>query len=90
MSGGTAFFSLVQTFLPRMRKCFGSPILSLQKKNQHAGVLPGIDISVDCTGINVTQEPCVSGLLEAEVRDGFMQTGTPKLFCCKHGGSQHE
>ena len=32
MSGGTAFFSLVQTFRPRMRKCSGSPIPSLPKK----------------------------------------------------------
>ena len=32
MSGGTAFFSLVQIFRPRMRKCSGSPILSVPKK----------------------------------------------------------
>ena len=32
----------------------------------------------------------MSGLLETEVRDDFMQTGTPKLLCCKHGGSQHQ
>ena len=31
-SGGTAFFSLVQTFRPRMRKCSGSPIRGLPKK----------------------------------------------------------
>ena len=31
MSGGTAFFSRVQTFRPRMRKCSGSPIPSLTK-----------------------------------------------------------
>ena len=22
------------------------------------------------------------------MRDGFMQTGTPKMLCCKHGGSR--
>ena len=32
--------------------------------------------------------PCVSGLLRTEVRDGFMHTGTPKVLCCKHGGSR--
>ena len=31
-SGGTAFFFLVQTLRPRMRKCSGSPIRSLPKK----------------------------------------------------------
>ena len=31
----------------------------------------------------------MSGLLETEVRDGFMQTaGTPKMLSCKHGGSR--
>ena len=30
----------------------------------------------------------MSGLLQTEVRDGFMQTGTPKMLCCKHGGSR--
>ena len=31
----------------------------------------------------------MSGLLEPEVRkNGFMQTGTPKMLCCKHGGSR--
>ena len=30
----------------------------------------------------------VSGRLETEVRDGFMQTGTPKMLCCKHSGSR--
>ena len=52
----------------------------------------GVEISVDSTyrGINVTQEPCVSGLLETEVRDDFMQSGTLKLLCCKHGGSQQQ
>ena len=28
----------------------------------------------------------MSDLLETGVRDGFMQTGTPKMFSCKHGG----
>ena len=28
------------------------------------------------------------GLLETKVRDNFMQTGTPKMLCCKHGGSR--
>ena len=28
------------------------------------------------------------GLLETEVRDGFMQTGTPKMLCGRHGGSR--
>ena len=31
-SGGTAFFSLVQTFRPRMRQRSGSPIRSLPKR----------------------------------------------------------
>ena len=31
MSGGTAFFSLVQTFRQRMRKCSGSPIPFVEK-----------------------------------------------------------
>ena len=52
-SGGTAFFSLVQTFRHRMRKCFGSPIPSLPKKMMYF-YLQGIDISVDSTGIEVT------------------------------------
>ena len=30
----------------------------------------------------------MSGLLETEVRDGFVQTGTRKMLCCKHGGSR--
>ena len=30
----------------------------------------------------------MSVLLETEVRDGFVQTGTPKMLCCKHGGSR--
>ena len=30
----------------------------------------------------------MSGLLETEVRDGFVQTGTPKMLCCKHGSSR--
>ena len=30
----------------------------------------------------------MSGLLETEVRDGFMQTGTPKMLRCKHGDSR--
>ena len=30
----------------------------------------------------------MSGLLETEVRDGFMQTGTPKMLSYKHGGSR--
>ena len=53
MSVGTAFFSLVQTFRQRMRKCFGSPMPSLPKRLT-CRFLPGIDISLDCTGINVT------------------------------------
>ena len=32
----------------------------------------------------------MSGLFETEVRDDFMQSGTPKLLCYKHGGSQHQ
>ena len=32
-SGGTAFFSLAQTFRQRMRKCSGSPIRSIPKKD---------------------------------------------------------
>ena len=32
VSGGTAFFSLVQTFRQRMRKCSGSSIARLPKK----------------------------------------------------------
>ena len=64
----------------------GSPIPSLPKKLT-CWSLSEIDISVhDSTGINVTKEPCVSGLLETEVRDNFMKTGTPKMFCCNHGG----
>ena len=74
MSGGTAFFSLVQTFRQRMRKCSGSSIPSLPKKINMLGFLfcfvfffcfflPAIDISVDFIGINVTKEPCVSGLV---------------------------
>ena len=27
-------------------------------------------------------------LPQTEARDGFMQTGTPKMLCCKHGGSR--
>ena len=30
----------------------------------------------------------MSGLLETEVREGFMRTGTPKMLCCKHGDSR--
>ena len=30
----------------------------------------------------------MSGLLETEVRDGFMRTGTPKMLRCKHGDSR--
>ena len=30
----------------------------------------------------------VSDVLETEVRDGFMETGTPKMLCCKHDGSR--
>ena len=41
-----------------------------------------MDISVDPTG------ECVSGLLGPEVKDGFIQTGMPKMLCCKHGGSR--
>ena len=54
MSGGTAFFSLVQRFRQRMRKCFGSPIRPRLQKKKTRWFLPAIDISVDCTGINVT------------------------------------
>ena len=43
MSGGTAFFSLVETFRQRMRKFSGSPIPSLAKKLT-CWFLPGIDI----------------------------------------------
>ena len=50
-SGGTAFFSLAQTFRHRMRKCSGSPIRTIPK--YRCWFLQGIDISVDCTGINV-------------------------------------
>ena len=32
----------------------------------------------------------MSGLVETEVRDGFMQTGMPKMLCCKHGGSRRK
>ena len=53
-SGGTAFFSLVQTFRHRMRKCSGSPIPSLPKSLRRCFFLQGIDISVDSTGIKVT------------------------------------
>ena len=53
MAGGTAFFSLVQTFRQRMRKCFGTPIPRLPKKLTF-WFLTGIGISFDCTGINVT------------------------------------
>ena len=89
MSGGTAFFSLVQTFRQRMRKRSGSSIPSLPKKINMLVFLicfvfffflPAIDISVDF----ITQEACVSGLdlSQTEARDGFMQTGTPKMLCC--------
>ena len=30
----------------------------------------------------------MSALLETEVRESFMQTGTTKMLCCKHGGSR--
>ena len=52
MSGGTAFFSLVQTFRQRMRQWFANVFF-----------VPAIDISVDFIGIIVTEEPCVSGLV---------------------------
>ena len=32
-SGGTAFFSLVQTFRQRMRKCSGSPIRTIPRRD---------------------------------------------------------
>ena len=31
---------------------------------------------------------CVSGLVDPEVSEDLMQTGTPKMLCCKHGGSR--
>ena len=31
--GGTAFFSLVQTFRQRMRKCSGSPISTISRRD---------------------------------------------------------
>ena len=34
------------------------------------------------------KEPCESGLLETEVREGFVQTGTPEMLCCKGGSSR--
>ena len=56
--GGTAFFSLVQTFSQRMHKCSGSPMPSppkKKKKKERRRFLQGIEISVlDSTGINVT------------------------------------
>ena len=52
-SGGTGFFSLVQTFRHRMRKCSGPPIPSLPKKLMYY-FSQRIDISVDSTGIKVT------------------------------------
>ena len=59
VSGGTAFFSLVQTFRQRMRKCSGSSIPRLPKKINVLFffvffLIPAIDISVDFIGINVT------------------------------------
>ena len=51
MSGGPAFFSLVQKSRQPMRKCSGSPIRSIPKNGCWS--LQGIDISVDSTGINV-------------------------------------
>ena len=30
----------------------------------------------------------MSALLEKEVRDGFMQTGLSKMFCCKDADSR--
>ena len=55
-SGGTAIFSLVQTFRRCMRKCCGSPIRTMPKKDAclFFFFLRAIDISVDCTCINVT------------------------------------
>ena len=50
-TGGTAFFSLVQTFRQLMRKCSDSPIPTISKTR--CWFLQGIDISVECTGINV-------------------------------------
>ena len=88
-AGGTAFFSLVETFRQRIRKCSSSPMRSLPKKIRLiAGFLHGIDLAGDSTCINVTEEPCVSVLLETEVRDGFMRIRTPKRLCYKHGGSR--
>ena len=52
-SGGTAFFSPVQTFRHRMRKCSGPPIPSLPKKLMYS-FSQRIDILVDSTGIKVT------------------------------------
>ena len=48
-SGGIAFFSLIQTFCQRMRKCSGSPIRTIPLKD---AVLFTRN-SVDCAGINV-------------------------------------
>ena len=55
-SGGTAFLSLAQTFRQRMRKCSGSLIFIAHRYllyQKRFWFLQGIDISVDCTGINV-------------------------------------
>ena len=61
-SGGTAFFSLAQTFRQRMGKRSGSSIRTMAKKR--CWFLQAIDILVDCTGINVgvgTARVCSSG-----------------------------
>ena len=33
-------------------------------------------------------EPWESGVVETEVREGFVKTGTPKMLCCKAGSSR--
>ena len=57
-SGGTAFFSRVQTFRQRMRKLMFrlSDTYTTKKMKMlvNYNLLQGIEISVDCTGINVT------------------------------------
>ena len=96
-SGGTAILSLVQTFRRCMRKCSGSPIRTMPKKD--AGIflflflfLRAIDISVDCTCINVTVRTVRACLVFWRQRWEMVSCRLARLKCfsCLSGLSVHE
>ena len=90
VSGSTAFFSLVQTFPLRMPKFSGSPIPRLTKKLK-CWFLRQLTFQVNRFYRHkrkVRTARVWSSRDRGEVRDGFMQTGTPKMHCYKHGGSR--